>query len=639
MNNNKKMYNLRRGVLATAVLAAVWNMPVQAFEVDTGNPDLAIRFDNTVRLNYAQRVEEANSKIAHTYNSNDGDRNFSSGSPVSQRVDLLTELDVVYQGNKGFRISTGSWYDHAYDDVGNDNLSGNQVRNGNLSKGNGGLSSFADRYYNGPSGEILDAFVFAGTEFDNGMLLNGKVGKTTNFWGEALYNVAHGNNFGQSGMDLSKALAVPGTETKELFIPRKQVYGTLMIDEELIVGGQYFFGWQNSRLPESGTYLGFNDVVQSSNDLGAIVGGNVFSGPTGAGCGLGPLGGFCNPNNASYLWLEQGKTYEPDDSGDYGLMAKWSPAWLDGTMSFFYRKTSDVLPFVAATANARGLLQTGVGPGNGTPASAAAARATGNIGTYNQFYADDIDLYGISLSKNVGPVSVGWDLNYRENMPLMSVLASVNPGLAAIGEFGAIASLPDSGDVPAARGNTLHSVLNGLTTFGDTPIWDASSLGVELSYDHVVSVDNKNSNLYKGDSQYHGIDKVTPNFWGFQTTFTPTWYQVFPSVDLSLPLAYNVGLSGHSAVQSGGDERAGSYSVGVAADFYNQYRFDLKYVDFFGEFDTCETGTDGAAPTRNALSGAKTGYACTPGQNTSYAGTNAQLKDRGMVTATFKTTF
>lgn len=619
MNNNKKLHNLRRGALATAILAAAWNLPVQAFEVDTGNPDFAVRFDNTLRLNYAQRVESANSKIANTRNVNDGDRNFSSGSPVSQRVDLLTELDMVYQGNKGFRVSTASWYDHAYDDVDNDNGTSNVLKNGR--QGNkGGLSNYADRYFNGPSGEVLDAFVFAGVEFDNGMLLNGKAGKTTNFWGETLYNTAHGNSFGQGGLDLAKAAAVPGSETKELFIPRKQLYGTLMIDEELIVGAQYFMGWQGSRLPESGSYLGFNDVAQYGSDLGVIVANN-------------PL--FTSTNGmAPYGYFEDGHDFTPDSRGDFGLMTKWSPAWLDGTLSAFYRETSDLLPFVAASPLSLGqVIST-----NGL--------VTGKVGTYNRYYADNIHLYGLSLSKNVGPVSVGWDLNYRENMPLQSVSAQVDAVLGAQQAFGYISALPTStGDIPGARGDTIHSVLNGVMTFADTAIWDAASLGMELSYDHVVSVDNKNSNLYKGDALYRGIDKVTPNYWGFQATFTPTWYQVFPSVDLSMPLAFNQGISGHSAVASGGDVGTGSYSIGFAADFYNQYRFDLKYVDFFGKSETCDSQFDGASPGKlgnyDCGSNALLAGASQPniGQITSNAGPNALLKDRGMVTATFKTTF
>ena len=41
-------------------------------------------------------------------------------------------------------------------------------------------------------------------------------------------------------------------------------------------------------------------------------------------------------------------------------------------------------------------------------------------------------------------------------------------------------------------------------------------------------------------------------------------------------------MTGNSAVAFGGNEENGSYAVGIGADVYQKYRFDLKYVDFFG---------------------------------------------------------
>ena len=43
--------------LALAATLALGAGEASAFDIDTGNPDLAIRFDNTVRLNYGVRVE------------------------------------------------------------------------------------------------------------------------------------------------------------------------------------------------------------------------------------------------------------------------------------------------------------------------------------------------------------------------------------------------------------------------------------------------------------------------------------------------------------------------------------------------------------------------------------------------------
>lgn len=111
MNNNNKIChpNLRRGLLASAVLAGLGLSPVQALELDTGNEDLSVRLDNTFKFNYAQRVEAPNSKLANSWNNNDGNRNFSSGSPVTQRLDVMSELDVVYRKQMGFRVSANSW--------------------------------------------------------------------------------------------------------------------------------------------------------------------------------------------------------------------------------------------------------------------------------------------------------------------------------------------------------------------------------------------------------------------------------------------------------------------------------------------------------------------------------------------------
>ena len=603
MNKNNKIYhpNLCRGLLATSILAALGATPVQAIELDTGNEDLSIRFDNTLKLNYGQRVESANSKLANSWNNNDGNRNFSSGSAVSQRVDVLSELDVVFKEKMGFRISANTWYDHAYDNVGSFNPTPNQINNGKPDSRH--LSGYAERYHNGPSSEILDAFVFGSMDIGEQSLLAAKLGSHTQYWGEALLSLAHGNSYGQSGLDISKALAVPGTEAKELFIPRNQLSTSLTLTPELTLGAQYFLDWDASRAPEAGSYLGFNDGVQSGgHNLSLIAARNPFFGVPG------PLG------VNEFLRVSNGHVFTPDKRGDFGLMARWSPAWLDGTLGFYYRNTSDVMPNLVLQPTAVGVPQL----------------ISGNVGSYNQFYVDGIDVYGISLSKSIAGVSVGFDLNYREDMPLASVAATVSPAAAAAGLPGFISSF--DGENGVARGNTVHAVLNGLATFGTTPIWDSASLLVELGYSRWLDV-TENEQLFKGESWYRGVDKVTKDNYTLGVNFNPTWYQVFPGIDFYLPVSYSVGLNGNSAVQLGGNEDSGSYSIGIGMDVRNQYRFDLKYVDNFGPFDTCSTGTDGATP------GAAGTYSCTLGQPTSFAGVQPQLKDRGMVTMTFKTTF
>ena len=113
MHNNKNQgFTVSRyTLLASAILAA--SMPTaQAVELDTGNPDWTARIDNTVKYNYGVRTESADKRMLGTPNNNDGDYNFrKAGTNITNRVDLLTEMDVVYKNAMGFRVSAASWYD------------------------------------------------------------------------------------------------------------------------------------------------------------------------------------------------------------------------------------------------------------------------------------------------------------------------------------------------------------------------------------------------------------------------------------------------------------------------------------------------------------------------------------------------
>ena len=252
----------------------------------------------------------------------------------------------------------------------------------------------------------------------------------------------------------------------------------------------------------------------------------------------------------------------------------------------------------------------------------------GTIGQYAAAYADDIKVYGLSLSKNILGVSFGADLNYRENMPLLSDPVNVLPAslapLAAVLPPGSLFAPPERGETGAARGSTWHGVFNGFMTFGDTPLWDAANLIVELAWNRWDSVD-EGAAVFKGRDNYMSVgpngtlvtpaDKVTKDFYGLAVNFTPTHYQLFPGADVSLPISWSQGISGNSAVLLGGNEDAGSYSVGVAVDLYSKYRFDLKYVDFLGDTTTNPAG-----------------------MITSNGGANSLLTDRGFVVFTFKTT-
>lgn len=74
--------------------------------------------------------------------------------------------------------------------------------------------------------------------------------------------------------------------------------------------------------------------------------------------------------------------------------------------------------------------------------------------------------------------------------------------------------------------------------------------------------------------------------------FVPEWYQVFPSVDMKLPLKFGYGISNFSPVALGGSEEVGNVSVGVGFIYDQVWLFDLAYANLFGPVDNGATTTD-----------------------------------------------
>jgi hypothetical protein len=148
----------RRRATTLAVLLMLAGT-AEAFDIPTGNPDLALRWDNTFRYNLGFRTQSQDPNILASPNFDDGDRNFSNGSIVTNRLDLLSEFDLIYQRKHGFRVSAAGWYDDAYGNLDNNNNVTANTLSGGLPAA-GILSPYTKRYAKGLSGEFLDAFAF-----------------------------------------------------------------------------------------------------------------------------------------------------------------------------------------------------------------------------------------------------------------------------------------------------------------------------------------------------------------------------------------------------------------------------------------------------------------------------------------------
>lgn len=131
------------------------SLSASAFQFDTDNSDLNVRWDNTLKYSSAWRLKDQSSKLTSgqiALNQAAGDRNFDKGL-ISNRLDILSELDIGYR-DFGARVSGAGWYDAEYQTDNDDPTRANQR--------SVAFDEFTDdtRHLHGGDGELLDAFVY-----------------------------------------------------------------------------------------------------------------------------------------------------------------------------------------------------------------------------------------------------------------------------------------------------------------------------------------------------------------------------------------------------------------------------------------------------------------------------------------------
>ncbi len=350
-------FTLRR--LTAALLLAGASVPVLAQEIDTGNSDLKLRWDNNIKYSAMQRLESPSHKLTSEVNQDDGDRNFSRGL-VSSRIDLLSEMDLVYK-DFGLRVSGAAWYDDVY----------NKRNDNNSPQTNNSLSVDYDHFtdntkdLHGREAELLDAFVSG--HFDvNDMPLTVRAGQHSLIYGETLFFGANGIAAAQGPVDVVKGLSVPNTQFKELLMPVPQFSGQLQINSEFSIGAYYQLEWKKTRLPAAGSYFSTVDFLGTGSE--SLI--------------LGPGVAF-----------DKRSDMDARNSGQGGIQLRWRPQNGETEYGFYAVRYHDKTP------------QMYIQPANGT---------------FRWVYPEDIKAYGTSFSTVLYDVNVAAEVSYRTNMPLVS---------------------------------------------------------------------------------------------------------------------------------------------------------------------------------------------------------------------------
>lgn len=502
--------NNRRGwrfsILAQAALLATGH--AAAIEIDTGNPDYKLRWDNTVRYSAMYRLNDRSPGLSVgsiNTNQNDGNNNFNKGV-VSNRFDLLTEVDLTAR-DWGARISGAAWYDSVYNrSTDNTSTSANHLP----------ASEFAPetRKVMGQKVELLDAFVFG--KFDVAdMPGTVRLGRHTLLWGESLFFGANGIAGGQAPVDLVKLLSVPNSQFKETARPTGKLSAQVQLSSNVAVGAYIGYEWDKTRLIPSGAYLSASDAI----------------GPGGERIIAGPLGSFLRQPDV-----------EPGDSGQGGVQLRWRNDSLDTDFGLYAIRFHALAP--------SGIVSTLTAP----------PPAGGHASSYRWYHHEGIRAFGASFAKTVGEWSLAGEASYRQNAPLAS------SGQSAIQSLGVGTSFDNKNNTPYAVGDTAHMQFSWLASLGPSFISNEASFLGEIAWNRRVKV-KKNPQMLNPNSD-RDATAIRAVFSPTYRQVVPG-IDLTPSVGLGYTWGRSSALGPAFGVNKGGDLNVGLAAVYLGTWFAN----------------------------------------------------------------------
>jgi hypothetical protein len=604
---------MKKKLLALSVLTAI-STQANAFQFDTGD-DWSIRWDNTLKFNVMARVEKADKQVyeraggAWLADNNTLSQDRSGLGLVSTRFDILSELDVIWKDSFGFRVSGAGWYDPQYEEGENDFPSERNWAWASPSADVGDYNHAAeDLHYAG--GELLDAFAFA--NFDIGDTAWGvRAGRHTIYWGNSLLTAGAISGVGASmaPIDISKALAVPGSEAKELFMPSNKISGVVQLTDNLTLNAYYSLEWQRHRLPEQGTYF-------SPAPLSADVEFLPF-----------PPGLIGGPPSAPFVTGYEGYNdqYEDDEFGfnvqyyieDWGLET-----------SFIYLNYTDKnLQNVLAGADAGQWLEiaSGASPdlaavlgvweatceplGYDCPNSLGTPYGSSNaleIGSARWLFKEDLDLWAVSFAKEMAGISFGLELTYRPDTPLvidftrglarlyntpqwpegtpLEALPTGDELAKLVLQTSEASAIPGSGNYFGYNsdnffgpvGDVYTVIFNGVGLLTDNGIWEGGSYIFEFTAQMLEECTDEcflKDVRIEEDAVFTTMDLV----------FRPTWYQVWPGTDVTGIFTLFYPLTKEKAPFTfAGDQESGSASIGAEFLIDQKWTVTGRYNARFG---------------------------------------------------------
>ena len=555
-------------------------------------------------------------------NRDDGNIKYEKGDAFSNAFKVTSELELTYR-DWGFFTRASYFYDFENSDRDDFTKAAKEKV----------ASDF----------RLYDAFIWKNYTLGANDEVSGTIrfGKQVVSWGESTF-IQNGINV-INPIDVSR-LRVAGAELKEAFLPTNMLFASTKFSESVSMEAYYQFDWKPTEIDPSGTYFSSNDFASPGGTY-IMLGFGTVTQPVNnpenfaSTCILGkPAAGQTNVANSD-RFAELSAIYGPTtaaallasscgaagarladnearDSGQFGLALRWYAEALNQTEFGFYAMNyHSRLPLLSGRA-ANVIL----------PAPAA------NSAALIVEYPEDIHLFGVSFNTTL-PGGVAWqgEVSYRPNMPLQlddvevlfAGLSPINQALAASGApkaaFFCSQLLPGCTSVaPGAyvKGWREHEVTQLQMTFTKafSSVLGAEQIALvgELGGTQ-VNLPEKSVMRYEGEGTDTGggcdvgdvlaglpgsalssgclrnpltqVGGFPTNFsWGYRLAARADYNSVFGSpVTLSPRIAFNHDVKGITPGPGGNFlEGRKSITVGVEANYLQQWVFDLSYTGFNG---------------------------------------------------------
>lgn len=551
---------LRPFAFTLFALPALHPTTTSALDFDLGS--LQGTFDTTLSLGLQWRVQSPDPSLIDQHNggsgnnlinNDEGNRNFERGL-ISTALKATHDLELAHD-NLGAFLRGSYFYDFKLDD--HDNLS--EVAKQQVAK----------------DAKLLDAYVY-GDFTVGGKALQLRLGNQVVNWGESTF-IPNGISI-INPVDVAK-LRVPGAEIREALLPSPMIWASQELTDDLSAEAFYIARSSTVEIDPQGTYFSDNDVISPGAD--SLVAGFGVPDENGNIPALGI-------NDGRFL-MPRGPTDYARNGGEYGLALRaYAPRLNHTEFGFYYINYHSRLPLVSFVSSP-----------SGQPPSQA---------SYFVEYPEDIRLYGLSFNTIHGPsgIALQGEVSYRPNVPMQIEFAEAAMAATHTQASGGPASqLGDPADNSVVTGYRRlklgQAQLSATKAFGRDNPFGASSwnLITEIGATKVFNLPSQaelrfeapGTNLPARDDIVVAGTPIEPQpggwadafSWGYRLVSILGYSNVIGAVNMSPRLAFAHDVQGNSPVPGGNfvEDRM-SLTLGLGANYLEQWSADLSYTSFFG---------------------------------------------------------